>query len=105
MNFDSEVKKYIKQLSRAIPHGLSDRKRLLTDIEKNLHRHIQENPSASWEEIIEEFGTADEVAESLIRVSSKSDVLTAVQGRKQRYRILWLLCGVFVVICTGIVFL
>lgn len=104
MNLDRDIKKYIKRLSRAIPKDCSDRKRLLTDIEENLRQHIWENPSASWNEIIEEFGTADEMAKSLIGISSKSDVLISLRSKKNRYTVLFLLCIAFAIIGIGVVF-
>ncbi|MCI8635888.1 MAG: hypothetical protein HFJ05_09910 [Eubacterium sp.] len=103
MNFDSHIKKYIKRLSRTMPNNSYDKKRLLTDIEKNLRHHIRENPSASWDEVIEEFGTADEMAESLIEISPRSDILVSLQSKKQMHMFLLLLCIISIIICVGTV--
>ena len=94
MNFEHEIKTYIKHLSQAIPSDIPDRTRLLTDTEHSLRRQIQEHPSASWEEITGSFGTADETAESLLREYPQTEALSSLHTKKQKYTVLLLFCAV-----------
>ena len=83
MNFDTEVKQYLKRLSKALPHDIPDRKRLLSDIEHNLRTYIQEHPSVTWEEVIGEFGRAEELADSILSGLPASEVVASLHKQKQ----------------------
>lgn len=78
---DRELKKYYSEISKHMVCKRKDKHRLISDIKNNISSYIKENPDCTYQEIIEHYGTPEEIwashLESLDAKYIKSSVKTS----------------------------
>lgn len=89
------IKHYIKDISKQIPNNYPYRNKILKRINQDLQIHIQETPAASWNKILDDFGSPSEIIESLISEYSGTDIKNNLQKKKRQVILLCIFCILF----------
>ena len=83
MNQTRKMKRYLRQLKKLIPFDYSGRTDLLQTISQRISNYLQEHPDATTADFEEEFGTPEEVADSLLEELSGSKPISTILDRKK----------------------
>ena len=86
MNQSRQTKHYLKQIKRLSPSDYSGRKQILQTIRQSLDDYQREHPDATIDDFEAEFGTPEEVADSLLDELSGS-----IRERNIRHKNIWLI--------------
>lgn len=65
-NIPKNIKKYLRAINRALPLTHKKRKNVMTHFSKGVWEYYAEQPDMTIEDIYQEFGTVEEVVESLM---------------------------------------
>lgn len=79
-------KKYLSLVSHALPDNFLAKKQYLNDISNSVDAYCTEHPNAGLEELCRKFGTAEEIAESIVAETGGADLL-AHQKKKKTNRV------------------
>lgn len=73
-NLQKELKEYYKELRSELPGSAKKRKAVIASLKSSIDCYIAENPDASFESIVESFGTAEEIANSNIEAEDSGTI-------------------------------
>ena len=85
-----DTKKYLKEVRAEIPCSSDKKKQLMHAFLTSLENYLCDNPDASYQDIVDAFGTPKEMAETLSENISESDARK--YRRKKRYFLQPLYC-------------
>ena len=100
MNQTRKMKRYLRQLKKLIPFDYSGRTDLLQTISQRISNYLQEHPDATTADFEEEFGTPEEVADSLLEELSGS-----MRENKIRHKNKWFVIAGCVLIIFSVLIL
>ncbi len=96
-NLQRQIKRYLREISLLIPDSYTNKECLLNTIRKNLNDFLKEHPDSSFKDIVKEFGTTDEFADSFLDEFSGTEILSFLQKKEHHNRFIFLTC-VFTII-------
>lgn len=83
-NFEKQMKTYLREISRSLPWNYPQKKDILLALEQNIQDYLTDHPTADWSDVLEQFGTASEVANSYLDELSDTELALSFQKRKKR---------------------
>lgn len=89
------IKTYIEDISKLIPNNYPNKTKILKKMKQDLQLHIRESPSASWNTILDDFGSPAEIIESLISEYSGTDINNNLQKKRRQVILLFIFCILF----------
>lgn len=89
------IKTYIKDISKLIPNNYPYKTKILKRMKQDLQIHIRETPSVSWNTILDDFGSPNEIIESLIFEYSGTEITNNLQKKKRQAMFLYIFCILF----------
>lgn len=96
MNEKKVIKKYISEIADKISIFYGDRKRVLQDMQQSVEAYVCENPEATYEELVQEFGEPETFANELMELDTDNSV------RKNMIRSMVLMVVLVIVLALGI---
>lgn len=93
---DTQIKKYIHSVSNMIPNTYTSKKQLLCDLEQSIQTYLTEHPDASWQNILEEFGSASEVADGILSNLPKTDKIPFIKRQNHLYITFFITCIIII---------
>lgn len=98
MKNSNQIQKYQNEIKKKIPDEYPGKKEILQAIEHNLYDFLEEHPTASFENILEEFGSPSEIANSFMERLSGKEIHTIFQKRKRQKKVLLSICILFLIL-------
>ncbi len=95
-NLEKKVNAYIKKIKSQIPVSYPNRNDIIQTIRQNIDNFRAEHPRASFNEIIEEFGSVTEVAASFLDELPEQEISSILQKKRKMLHIffaLFLICA------------
>lgn len=86
------ARKYCRLVRSFLPCSLKQHRLILGEIKSNLSAYLEENPSASFEEIESRFGAPRQIAVAYVEEMGTEELLKQLRIRKR----------IFSVICAGV---
>lgn len=86
------ARKYCRLVRSFLPCSAKQRSLILGEIKSNLSAYLEENPSASFEEIESRFGTPRQIAVAHVEEMGTEELLKQLRVRKR----------IFSIICAGV---
>lgn len=87
-----KTQKYLKDISTLIPSSYKNKQQFLKDMEQSIRIYYTENPNISWTDILEEFGSASEVAGAILTDFSSTEKINYIKKRKRPRSLLFAIC-------------
>lgn len=78
----SKLKRYDKQINSYIPKDYPHRREIISSIRQDISSYVSEHPDIFYEDIIEHFGTPEEMTLSFAESLSMEDIV--LTSRRQR---------------------
>lgn len=91
----SNLKRYYKQINAIIPKNYPHREEVISAIHRDISSYAGERSECSYDDILEHFGTPEEMALSFAETLSAEDLVSS--SRKQRKRILVITSAIIIV--------
>ncbi len=82
MAMQNEIKEYIKAVKKQIVCPTAESRQMLRELQANVSDFVQENPDADMVQIVEQFGTPEEIAKAYIADTEPKNIKKAVNIRK-----------------------
>ena len=97
----SQLKRYYRKVNYFIPKNYPHRKEIISSIHQDISSYVAEHPDIFYEDIIEHFGTPEEMTLSFSEFLSPSDIMTTIRKVKRRHAVIistiiiafFVLCG------------
>lgn len=98
----AQLKKYYRDIKREIPKNYPGSTDIVNHIRQNIENFLDEQPNASFDDIISQFGNASEIVSSFIEDMPTEDITALLKkDRKKRY-VTWVDCIFSIIIVSGI---
>ena len=98
----AQLKKYYRDIKREIPKNYPGSTDIVNHIRQNIENFLDEQPNASFDDIISQFGNASEIVSSFIEDMPTEDITALLKkDRKKRY-VTWVVCIFSIIIVSGI---
>lgn len=87
MSVTKQLKNYYQQISSLIPSKM--RPALMSELQENIEHYLDANPDASFEDILQHFGTPEEIAGSCMESLNKDEYEKELntKAKKKKFRI------------------
>ena len=82
----SKLKRYYKKINSYIPKKYPHRKEIISSIHQDISSYLSEHPDAEYEDILEHFGTPEEMTLSFAESLSSQEII-ATAHKNQRHLI------------------
>lgn len=92
---NAEVNKYLKLISRHYHGSRKDKMKLTEELKTSINDYLEENPTATCEELSEHFGIVEEIAPS---------ILPEEQQKKKRAKFICISIGLCIIVAAAIFF-
>ena len=79
---NKEIKKYIKYVKKIIPFYSKDKKEFLKLLTQKIIEFSNEHDSCSYQDIVDEFGSPNEVAGSYIETLNSDEIIKKLNKKK-----------------------
>ena len=80
---NNAAKEYCKQISKCLSYSSKLKKKLLPDIELSIEQFIEDNPSVSYEDIVEEFGTPQDMVKAFLETEESSELQQSLSIKRR----------------------
>lgn len=98
----AQLKKYYRDIKREIPKNYPGSTDIVNHIRQNIENFLDEQPNASFDDIISQFGNASEIVSSFIEDMSAEEIAALLKkDRKKRY-VIWVVCIFSIIIISGV---
>lgn len=87
-----QARKYCRLVRSFLPCSVKQHRQILGEIKSNLSAYLEENPSASFKEIENRFGTPRQIAVAHVEEMGTEELLKQLRVRKR----------IFSIICAGV---
>lgn len=88
MKYTREMKRYLRAVFRMLPVGYPDKRQILYNLESDIELYLEEHTEADWQDVLEEFGTAVDVAGSVLGEPMNTDIVSIMQRRDQLHNLI-----------------
>lgn len=96
---------YCKQVYRSLELPKNQKQALYSIISEKVEEFLEESPSASYEEILEAFGSPEELSDTYIETSDMTEIRDTYKVKSRNLRIVKIVCVAVIAIallCTVI---
>ena len=83
-----QARKYCRLVRSFLPCSAKQRRLILGEIKSNLSAYLEENPSASFEEIESRFGTPRQIAVAHVEEMGTEELLKRLRIRKRIFAVI-----------------
>ena len=83
-----QARKYCRLVRSFLPCSAKQRRLILGEIKSNLSAYLEENPSASFEEIESRFGTPRQIAVAHVEEMGTEELLKQLRVRKRIFSVI-----------------
>lgn len=91
-----ELKTYYRDIRKALPCGWLHSRRLMKDLRGSIAEFLQESPNATFQEVTDRFGSAQQIAESYGEQLPPEKLRKSISIRKRIVAIIAASCAVAV---------
>ena len=95
---NKEIKKYIKYVKKIIPFYSKDKKEFLKLLTQKIIEFSNTQPNCTYQNIIDEFGSPNEVAGSYIESLENDDIIKQLNKKK----IINIFISVIIILCISV---
>ena len=92
---NKEIKKYIKYVKKIIPIYSKDKKEFIQLLTQKIIEFSNEHDSCSYQDIVDEFGSPNEVAGSYIETLNSDEIIKKLNKKK----IINIFISVIIILC------
>lgn len=100
----SQLKQYYKQINSYIPKKYPHRQEIIASIHKDISSYVSEHPDISYEDIIQHFGTPEEMTLSFAESLSLEDIVSTSHKQRRIHIIFISISIVFLCVLTTLIF-
>lgn len=100
----SQLKRYYKQINSYIPKKYPHRQEIIASIHQDISSYVSEHPDLSYEDIIEHFGTPEEMTLSFAESLSLNDIISATHRQHRIHIIFVSTTTIFLCILSALIF-
>lgn len=99
-----ELNEYISNIRKQLVCNAADKKRLLSDLTFNIDEFIEDHPESSINDIIEHFGTPEDIAGGYLSSLEGGELNNKLKKTKKIRKCILFACGiiVFILVCIFI---
>lgn len=87
MKYSRKIKRYLREISRMLPEDTPDKQWILNNLKSDIRSYLEEHADAVWKDILEEFGTAVDVASSVLGESMNAELISVMRQRNHLYNL------------------
>ena len=91
-----ELKTYYRDIRKALPCGWFHSRRLMKDLRSSVAQFLQESPNATFQDITNRFGTAQQIAEAYAEQLPPEKLRKSISIRKRIVAIVAASCAIAV---------
>ncbi len=91
-NMKLQLKKYFRDIKAGIPKDYPCRERILNQIQKSITNFLEEQPEASFSDILEKFGNPIDIASSFIDDMPGEEIAEILKKEKHKKFIILTIC-------------
>ena len=95
---NKEIKKYIKYVKKIIPFYSKDKKEFLKLLTQKIIEFSNTQPNCTYQNIIDEFGSPNEVAGSYIETLDSDEIIKKLNKKK----IINIFISVIIILCISV---
>lgn len=100
----SQLKQYYKQINSYIPKKYPHRQEIIASIHQDISSYVSEHPNISYEDIIQHFGTPEEMTLSFAESLSLEDIVSTSHKQRRIHIIFISISIVFLCVLTTLIF-
>lgn len=100
----SQLKRYYRHVRRIIPKDYPHRQEILSSIYQDIYSYAIEHPGITYENIINHFGTAEEMALSFATLLSPEDDIKASIKTKKHNTIIIIIILIALFLSCGMIY-
>ncbi len=100
----SQLKQYYKQINSYIPKKYPHRQEIIASIHQDISSYVSEHPDISYEDIIQHFGTPEEMTLSFAESLSLEDIVSTSHKQRRIHIIFISISIVFLCVLTTLIF-
>lgn len=78
-NIEKDLKKYYHDISKSLTFNRKKKQNIINTIKMNIKSYRENNPNANIDEIINYFGTPNDIAESYYDTETAGDISTRIK--------------------------
>lgn len=97
-----KLRHYYKTVRRLIPDGYPNKNDILRTIRQNIENYFAESPNASFDDMVQEFGTPQDVAAAFLNELPDTEIAGSLCKKK---RMIHAVCFIFAISIAVIVLL
>lgn len=97
--------RYLKSLKKQILCPSSIRNKIISDFTENLAFFIDENPNASYEELVKHFGSPEEVSNSFLLSIDTDELTLRMEKTQKKKHIVLITCIIAILLLIGCYFI
>ena len=97
-NMSNDIKKYIKYVKKIIPIHSKDKKKFIQLLTQKIIEFSNEHDSCSYQDIVDEFGSPNEVAGSYIETLDSDEIIKKLNKKK----IINIFISVIIILCISV---
>ena len=94
----NDIKKYIKYVKKIIPIHSKDKKEFIQLLTQKIIEFSNEHDSCSYQDIVDEFGSPNEVAGSYIETLNSDEIIKKLNKKK----IINIFISVIIILCISV---
>ena len=94
----NDIKKYIKYVKKIIPIHSKDKKEFIQLLTQKIIEFSNEHDSCSYQDIVDEFGSPNEVAGSYIETLDSDEIIKKLNKKK----IINIFISVIIILCISV---
>lgn len=98
----AQLKKYYRDIKREIPKNYPGSTDIVNHIRQNIENFLDEQPDASFDDIISQFGNASEIVSSFIEDMSAEEIAALLKKERKKRYFTWAFCAVSIIILGSI---
>lgn len=98
----AQLKKYYRDIKREIPKNYPGSTDIVNHIRQNIENFLDEQPNASFDDIISQFGNASEIVSSFIEDMSAEEIAALLKKERKKRYFTWAFCAVSIIILGSI---
>lgn len=96
-NFKKQLRTYLQEISKTIPGNYFKKKPLLYALKQDIQQFLVDHPSATWEDVLEQFGSVSELSESYMAEISDTELIESLKKNKQHIYLTSGICFVLLI--------
>lgn len=95
-----QMREYLKQVRCMLPCAAAFKKQILVNLRNDISGYMQEHPDADMENLVEAFGTPEQIAEAYIDTLSTTELAMKIRKRTKLWRTILVVSGACVLACV-----